>query len=257
MNDRQKILEQLRQQSVQARAQVLSEQVKDRSAISPPIPSAAGASGSGGSGCDPERGIGVYITFDFGEDNPFGSLLKSLGRMEYQGVDEGGKPTYAATLIPETFGVTLNYNYSVSKWEFTFIADDDFVYHSDALIGSNWTAINGSSAISRISTECGYPELPVYCIDTSGISPTGDIGLVQPLPTWIGDQSVAEAPPIWNGVALTFIWLPALGGPDGWFLTAGEEEGGVLGGSINSLPLGEVPLGGSGSVTVSAGACEF
>ena len=256
MNDRQRILEQLRQQSVQARAQALSEQVKDRSAISPPIPSAAGASGSGGSGCEPEKGIGVYLTFDFGEDNPFGGLLKSLGRMEYQGVDEGGKPTYAVTLIPEVYGATLNYNYTVSKWEFTFIGDENFVYHSDTLIGSNWTVISGSSAISRISTECGYPELPVYCIDTSGISPTGDIGLVQPLPTWIGDQSVAEAPPVWNGVGVFFAWLPLLSpGNDGWFLSVGEEQGGVLGGSINELPLGEVPLSGGGSVTVSAGAC--
>jgi hypothetical protein len=170
--------------------------------------------------------------------------------MEYQGVDEGGKPTYEFTIIPEVFSATLNYNYSVSKWEFTFIGDENFVYHSDAIIGSNWTVISGSPAFSGISTECGYPELPVYCID-AGV-------LIQPLPTWIGDQSVAEAPPIWFAFDVAAIWLPIIQpGNDGWFFPVGEEEGGVFGGSINELPLGEIPLSGGGSVTVSAGACEF
>ena len=254
MNDRQRILEQLRHQSVQARAQALSEQVKDRSAISPPIPSAAGASGSGGNGCDPSKGIGMYLTFDFGEGNPFG-LLKSLARMEYQGVDEGGKPTYEFSFEPGKVAASLNYDYGLSKWKFTFTTDGSIDYYSDALIGSNWTTDTPGSPIVRVLSECGYPELPVYCMDVSEISPTGDLGLVGPIPTWLEDQSVTEAPILWNGVSAFFVWLPVLGGPDGWFLSAGEEEGGVLGGSVNELPLGEIPLSGGSSITVSAGSC--
>jgi len=245
MNDRQRILEQLRQQSLRARAQALNEQARNRQSLTPIVPS------SGDGGCNPASGIGMYLTLDFGEGSPLG-ILKSLIRMEYQGVDEGGKPMYAATLIPEVFSATLNYNYSVSKWKFTINADVPVVYHSDSLIGSNWTTDTPDSTLVGLLSECGYRELPVYCIDA------GELGLIQPLPTWREDQSVAETPPIWNGFGVIAIWLPALGGPDGW-LFGGEGLGEALvpGGSVNELPLGEIPFIGGGSVTVSAGACDF
>ena len=246
MNDRQRILGQLRQQSLQARAQALNEQARNRQSLTPIVPS-----GSGGSGCNPASGIGMYIIID--TEGPLG-ILKSLARMEYQGVDEGGKPTYAATLTSTGANGTLNYDYEVGKWKFALIADATDVYYSDTLISSDWdgTASPGAPAVEF--TTCGYPELPVYCIDT------GETGLVQPLPTWFESQDEnTEAPSIWAGFGLiTFIWLPAfiIGGPDGWFLSAGEEEGLIPGGSINELPLGEIPLG-EGSVTISAGACDF
>jgi hypothetical protein len=215
-----------------------------------------GAAGGGGapSGdrleCEPAKGIGMYLSVD--TESPLG-VIKVLIRMEYQGDDEVGQPTYGYTLISTGAGATLNYDYEIGKWKFTLIFDGTNVFYSDTLISSNWgdgTASPGSPTAGF--TTCGYPELPVYCIDA------GETGLVQPAPTWLESQDEnTEVPPIWAGFVLTFIWLPALipGGPDGWFLNAGEEEGGVEGGSINELPIGEVPLGGSGSVTVSEGAC--
>jgi hypothetical protein len=200
--------------------------------------------------CPPESGIGMYLSLDTESDLGF---LKVLIRMEYQGDDEFGKPTYGYTLVGGYAGATLNYDYDVNKWKFVLTADNTDVYYSDTLISSNWDGTASPGTPSAGFTTCGYPILPVYCIDA------GETGLVQPGPAWFESQDEnTEVPPIWAGFALTFIWLPVLvpGGPDGWYLFNEESEGGVEGGSINELPLGEVPLG-EGSVTVSAGACEF
>ena len=212
-----------------------------------------GAAGGGGapSGypieCDPSKGIGMYLTLDAGA---FG-VIKVLIRMEYQGDDEAGQPTYGYTIVGGVSGATLNYDYGVGKWKFALIAGNTDIYYSDTLISSNWDGTASPETPAAGFTTCGYPELPVYCIDT------GDL-LVQPAPTWLDSQDEnTETPPIWAGFVLTFVWLPLLSpGNDGWYLFNDETEGGVEGGSINSLPLGEVPLG-EGSVTVSAGACEF
>jgi len=242
MNDRQRILGQLRQQSLQARAQALNEQARNRQSLTPIVPS------SGGNGCNPESGIGMYLSLDTESDLGF---LKVLIRMEYQGDDEFGKPTYGYTLVGGYASATLNYDYGVGKWKFVLIADNEDVYYSDTLISSNWDGTASPETPSAGFTTCGYPILPAYCIDT------GDL-LVQPGPTWLDSQDEnTEVPPIWAGFVLTFVWLPLLApGNDGWYLFTEESEGGVLGGSINELPIGEVPLG-DGSVTVSEGACEF
>jgi hypothetical protein len=245
MNDRQRILEQLRQQSLQARAQALYEQERRNRRSSP---SATFAPGSISSGCKPEKGIGMYLTINI--EDGFG-VIKALVRMEYQGDDEGGKPTYGYTLIGGFAGATLNYDYGVGKWKFTLF--DDVVtdeYYSDTLISSNWDGVPSPDTPAAGFTTCGYRELPTYCIDS-------ELGLIQPLPTWFESQDEnTEVPPIWSGFLLIFIWFPELGGPDGWFLSVGEEEDLIPGGSINELPLGEIPIG-DGSVTVSAGPCEF
>jgi len=227
MNDRQRILGQLRQQSLQARAQALNEQARNRRSLTPIVPS------SGGNGCNPASGIGMYLTFDI-EGIPFGPL-KSLARMEYQGVDEGGKPTYASTLIPEQGEFTLSYDYGVGKWKFIISSIPNSPYYSDTLIGSNWIQSNPQQGNPTILSECGYRELPVYCIDA------GELGLVQPFPTWPGSQSVTEVPLVWFGFDVSAIWIPLIEpGNDGWFFPVGEEEGVVRGCSVNELPWGEV-----------------
>jgi len=213
-----------------------------------------GAAGGGGapSGdrleCDPAKGIGMYLSVD--TESPLG-VIKVLIRMEYQGDDEVGQPTYGYTLTSTGAGATLNYDYEMGKWKFTLIADITDVYYSDTLISSNWDGTPSPGSPTAGFTTCGYRELPVYCIDA------GETGLVQPAPTWFESQDEnTEVPPIWSGFALTFIWAPALGGEDGWYLFAGEEQGVVEGGSINELPLGEVALSGGNYVTVSEGACS-
>jgi len=214
----------------------------------PTTPSVSGA-GNFRIECNPNRGIGMYLSLDTESELGF---LKVLLRMEYQGDDEVGQPTYGYTLVGGFARATLNYDYGVGKWKFTLTADNTDVYYSDTLISSNWDGTASPGTPAAGFTTCGYPELPVYCIDT------GDL-LVQPGPTWLDSQDEnTEVPPIWAGFALTFVWLPVLvpGGPNGWYLFNEESEGGVEGGSINELPLGEVPLG-EGSVRVSEGACEF
>jgi hypothetical protein len=240
-------------EQIQARLQreheLLLEQARKRFNM---IVMTGGAAGGGGapSGdqleCDPSKGIGMYLILDTGEGL---GVIKVLIRMEYKGDDEVGQPTYGYTLISTGAGATLNYDYEIGKWKFALTADNTDVFYSDTLISSNWdgTASPGSPAAGF--TTCGYPELPVYCIDT-------EVGLVQPGPTWLDSQDEnTEVPPIWAGFVLTFLWLPLLSpGNDGWYLFSEEAEGGVPGGSINELPIGEVQLG-EGSVTVSEGAC--
>jgi len=240
-----------RQARLQREHELLLEQARMRFNM---MAMTGGAAGGGGapSGdrleCDPAKGIGMYLSLDTESELGF---LKVLIRMEYQGDDDGGKPTYGYTLVGGFAGATLNYDYGVGKWKFTLTADVTDVYYSDTLISSNWDGTPSPGTPGAGFTTCGYPELPVYCIDA------GETGLIQPGPTWFESQDEnTEVPPVWAGFALTFIWLPVLvpGGPDGWYLFSEESEGGVEGGSINELPLGEVPLG-EGSVTVSEGAC--
>jgi surface protein len=241
-----------RQARLQREHELLLEQARKRFNM---MVMTGGAAGGGGapSGdrleCDPAKGIGVYLTFDFGEGNPFG-LLTSLARMEYQGDDEVGQPTYGYTLIPEQFEFTLSYDYEVGKWRFIISLFPESPYYSDTLIGSNWIQSNPQQGNPTISTECGYRELPSYCIEYGPL-------LIQPLPTWLASQNTnTEVPPIWNGFSAIFAWFPLLGGEDGWYLNADDQQGVVLGGSINELPIGEVQLG-EGSVTVSEGACSY
>ena len=198
--------------------------------------------------CNPNNGIGMYLTLDAGEVL---GVIKGLLRMEYQGDDEAGQPTYAATILSVGGSATLNYDYGVGKWKFMIIGSTNTdVYYSDTLISSNWVGTASDGFPTASFTTCGYREFPVYCVNNDGF-------LVQPLPAWLDSQNVnTEVPQAWTGFVLTFIWLPAIGGDDGWYLFTAEAEGGVLGGSVNELPIGEVPLG-EGSVTVSEGACAF
>ena len=232
----------------QARLQWEQELLIEQARMKAMTMQAGAVGGSGGLRCEPSKGIGMYLTLD--TESPLG-VIKVLIRMEYQGDDEAGQPTYGYTLVGGYAGATLNYDYGVGKWKFVLIADIEDVYYSDTLISSNWDGTASPETPAAGFTTCGYPELPVYCIGA------GETGLVQPAPTWFDSQDEnTEVPPIWSGFALTFFWLPVLGGPDGWYLVNDETQGGVLGGSINELPLGEVTLG-EGSVTVSTGACEF
>jgi len=232
----------------QARLQWEQELLIEQARMKAMAIQAAGAVGGGSSVCDPSKGIGMYLILD--TESPLG-VIKVLIRMEYQGDDEVGQPTYGYTLTSTGAGATLNYDYEIGKWKFSLIADGTDVYYSDTLISSNWDGTPSPGTPVVGFTTCGYRELPVYCIDA------GETGLVQPAPTWLESQDEnTEVPPMWSGFALTFIWGPALGGEDGWFLSADDQQGFVDGGSINELPLGEVPLG-EGSVTVSEGACEF
>ena len=199
--------------------------------------------------CDTSNGIGMYLTIDTGTPPPGGlGVLTPLVRMEYQGDDGFGKPTYGYTIF--SGGTTLmNYDYGLSKWEFVLSADTSDVYYSDTLVSSSWSGTPSPDFPGVSATTCGYPDLSEYCIETDGT-------LFQLLPTWTQTQTTTEVPTIWTAFVLNFIWGPILGAPDGWYISTDTDEGFVSGGTINELPLGEITLNSGSTVTVYEGACD-
>ena len=95
MNQRQQLIEQIRQQSVQARAQALREAAKNQ-ANNSPIAAAAGAASGGGrraeTQCLPLGG--VMISVDFGDGTYSRNVLTESGTLNEQ-------PQYLAFLYSE------------------------------------------------------------------------------------------------------------------------------------------------------------
>ncbi len=234
------------QASLSARAKQLNRRRLDE-----PVFRAINQTGGGSRfECDPSKGIGMYLNFSIvglGD-------IKLLARMEYQGIDLGGQPTYGITVIDGAFTATLNFDYGVGKWKFVLVGGvSTDVYYSDTLISANWDGTATPGAPAAGFTTCGYRELPVYCVDLSFFG-----SLVQPLPSWFASQDEnTEVPPIWSGSLFSFLWSPSVGGPAGWIVSTSTASGGVGGGSIDELPIGEITLDDASTVTVSEGACGF
>jgi hypothetical protein len=247
MNQRQRLLEQIRQQSIQKRAQALKEAAQ-RQANNAPITAAAGASSGGGgsrqAACDPEAGVTIY--FAGGE----ASIVAVQGI--YQGLDENGSPVYRADIISGLFEGTIDYDTETSQWRLTIIQGKEESYsYSPSLISQNWTDTIG--LITPLYSVCGTLDLDKWCIDIPdfGFGPLK----AQALPGWFGIP-VTEQPNLWVYVVGIYSWFRE-GDQFGWFVELDEVgEVAVLGGSQDVLP-STVDIVTGITLTANAGACEY
>ena len=101
MNQRQQLIEQIRQQSIQARAQALREAAKNQ-ANNSPIAAAAGAASGGGRvqrGCTERDGLTMTWEFTEGKDQPL--LIIQRVFLPYTGLDTSGNATFG--LVTDRF----------------------------------------------------------------------------------------------------------------------------------------------------------
>lgn len=106
MNQRQQLIEQIRQQSVQARAQALREAAKNQ-ANNSPIAAAAGAASGGGRvqrGCTERDGLTMTWEFTEGKDQP--QLIIQRVFLPYTGLDTSGNATFG--LVTDRFAFDTN-----------------------------------------------------------------------------------------------------------------------------------------------------
>jgi hypothetical protein len=251
MNQRQRLLEQIRQQSIQKRAQALREAAQ-RQANNAPIAGAAGASSGGGgkAACPTSAGIGAYFGFPL-VDDLFGVGLVPL---EYLG-QQNGRPSYGASIIPGQFSSHLQFDPEAGQWQVDFInGPETLSSYSDQLLSSDWSKFNSPEAsIEILETTCGFPDLGRYCITFPAFGiPT------QPLPAWFGEPE--GLPALWLHGFGIIGWLRALDpeAPAGWLVEV-DEVGDLFipGGSQDQLPLGEFELAPGFTIVIAEGACDF
>ena len=252
MNQRQRLLEQIRQQSIQKRAQALKEAAQ-RQANNAPIVTAAGASSGGGgkAACPTSAGIGAYIELPLFDDL-FGVGLIPL---EYLG-QQNGRPSYGASIVPGEFESYLQFDPEAGQWRADFInGPETFNSYSDQLVSSDWSKFNIPDVpIEILETTCGFPDLGRYCITFPAFG-----AQAQPFPVWLGEPD--GIPPIWNLAFGVFFWLPAIDpeAPEGWLIDI-EGTGDsffVPGGSQDQLPLGEFEIEPGFTIVIAEGTCNL
>jgi hypothetical protein len=262
MNQRQQLIEQIRQQSIEKRAQALREAARNQ-ANNAPI-AAAGASSSGGGRraevqCLPLGGLSVSFIVDPGGLPKF--FLPETGTLNgktlYQNVsysDEGKE--YGA------FRFIFQASWNGSLWELAFIIKEgDTVVNTELLATSpdiyspDWNII-GEFELANVSSEPGetFDCSLRYCFT---ISQPGFIGTSTPLAFWQGVPAVGFPivfSPLFEGESvfwddLESSWLTLV------FLNEGEQIV-SLGGTREQLPIGQFDLGNGIFLAISSGICS-
>lgn len=252
MNQRQRLLEQIRQQSIQKRAQALKEAAQRQANNAPIANAAAGASSGGGGGsaqCPPSAGIGLYIEFPL-DDDLFGVGLLPL---DYLG-QQDGKPSYGTSIVPGLFSGQLQFDPEADQWRIDVNnGPDTFFTYSDQLVSSDWSEFNPPDLPIQIQqTTCGFPDLGRYCVTLPA-----DGTQIQPFAAWFGEPE--DLPAFWNLAGFGIIgWLPALDpeAPAGWSIIS-EGELFIPGGSQDQLPLGEFEIAPGFTIIIAEGTCDF
>jgi hypothetical protein len=252
MNQRQRLLEQIRQQSIQKRAQALKEAAQ-RQANNAPIAAAAGAAGGGGGSaqCPPSAGIGLYLEFPLFDDI-FGV---GIIPQDYLG-QQDGKPSYGGSIVPGEFESRLQFDPETGQWRGDFTnGPDTFSTYSDQLVSSDWSEFNIPDIPIQVQqTTCGFPDLGRYCITFPAFGVQA-----QPFPAWFGSEPEGLAD-FWQLGFGIIGWLPALDpeAPAGWLVSVEDTDDFFIpGGSQDQLPLGEFEIATGFTMIIAEGACDF
>lgn len=196
MNQRQRLLEQIRQQSIQKRAQALKEAAQRQASNAPIVAAAAGAAGGGGGSaqCPPSAGIGLYLEFPLFDDL-FGVGLLPL---DYLG-QQDGRPSYGTSIVPGEFDSRLQFDPEAGQWRGDFInGPDTFSTYSDQLVSSDWSEFNIPDIPIQVQqTTCGFPDLGRYCVTIPAFGVQA-----QPFPAWIGEPGVFLHFGSWDSASL-------------------------------------------------------
>lgn len=253
MEDRQTILEKLRQQSLYARAQALSEQARNRSSLAPIIPSAAGAAGGGGgsdTGCLPPGGLMLTLSSRGGAIKLF---LSEVGTAN-------GKTLYANYTVGSERGqefegwYVVSWNSKTNLWGWVEIFTETDGYTSELIATSPdlyadvWTMVSeeyppvGSSQGEEFS--CDWR----YCVTFSG---DGFSLTSSAYASW-NEISLTEQPNVYSlGEGGGIFWSPE----DSSWVAIPEEDPILLGVTREDLPTGTFDLGGGQTLTINSGIC--
>jgi len=251
MNGRQQLIEQIRQQSIEKRAQALREAAQ-RQFSNAPI---AGASSSGGRrpvepGCLPLGG--VMLSADF-----FGAYIK-IFLTESGTLNE--QPQYLALFYSEDPDQTfLRISWTGSEWALgqVFISDGDYnefdFAFSPTLFSIAWQSEGPLPFVTSPGEEfdCSWR----HCFVTNGGGGAFTIGLS---PAWI-DVPLTEAPNAYISVedeGTNIFWDEK----DLVWIIEGPDEGQLSllpGGTREQLPIGQFAIFDDLVLTISSGVCTF
>ena len=253
MNQRQRLLEQIRQQSIQKRAMALKEAAQRQASNAPIVAAAAGASSGGGgsreASCTPELGIGGYVQFNFDEFQTTGLL-----QLDYTG-DVNDRPAYERTIIPILFQAAIEFDSDQGEWVSYFQGQGSTLTSSSPrLVSDQWPPFQEDS-VAILETTCGYPDVGRYCIE---YNLGGDVLNADPIPLWLDGTDTTELPDGWFAGVGSFIWAE-IEGKGIWIIGVDIDEGFQLPvlGTQDELPVGEYTIAPGLTVTISKGACEF
>jgi len=259
MNQRQRLLEQIRQQSIQKRAQALREAAQ-KQANNAPIAAAAGASSGGGgrSGCYPPGGVLLRARI---EPEPGFFLYQNF--FLAQSGSRNGRPSYEWPAVFNEAGLTdkilLIISWNGSLWELIDAQEtpegDQFIIGatSPELYGVwNPTGVEPVllETVPGAELQCQYR----YCASITGFD--GDTSVFSPfmVPIWFGVP--LDGPPnsylTAFGETPTLIWIDEL---QQWVINDGLDVL-ELGGTRDSLPTGTFEIGDGATMTISTGFCD-
>ena len=248
MNSRQQLIEQIRQQSIQARAQALREAAQ-RQVSNAPVAGAAASGGGRRPSCFP---IGGVMVTTISPDLPYNTTLILLFAESGQ---EGGRPRYVAealVLDPElvSFAYTITWDVAESKWYLKSSGDLDLASAPD-LFSTEWEMLSEYfPPISNTTQGSNFLCEWRYCFTAQevGLSAKGS-----PAVSWLGGAPL-------SGFPNSFVQFDGGGifwsDEDSSWINAYGLDFVVLGGTRDAPPAGTFNISEELVVTIEAGYCD-
>ena len=261
MNQRQRLLEQIRQQSIQKRAQVLREAAQ-RQASNAPIVAAAGASSGGGGrrGCTERDGL--TMTWKSPESLPGFTLIQRVF-LPYTGQDESGNATFG--LVTDRFifdseeggEFIVRVSKSGDQWllEF-FLASIEgtqvVVAAQSSDLYEGWIGLefeDEGQILQDITATCGDQTYRRLCITTQENSPFGSFTIISGGVEAIIPEVSEEYPSGYGGSNRSSLFWDPEGGAWTVGRTIVREAD-----DISQPPTGQFESGSS-QITIVEGSC--
>lgn len=249
MNGRQQLIEQIRQQSIEKRAQALREAAQRQVSNSP----VAGAAASGGGrrpSCLPIGGVMVTaIVPEF----PYNITLVLLFAESGQ---EGGRPRYVAeTLVldPElvSFAYTITWDVAESKWYLKYSGDLDLASAPD-LFSTEWEMLSESfPPISNTSQGSNFLCEWRYCFTVQEV---GFSAKSSPFAVWFGGAPLSGFPNAFQTLdGGGIFWSDE---DSSWIDAFDYIDFVGIGGTRETSPVGTFNINEELVVTIEAGYCD-
>jgi surface protein len=251
MNGRQQLIEQIRQQSIEKRAQALREAAQRQFSNAPIAGAVLGGGRRADTQCLPLGG--VMVSVDFGDGTYSRNVLTESGTLNEQ-------PQYLVLLGSEDPDQEfLRISWTGSQWALgqvfarngTIDEENDFAF-SPTLLSSAWLSIGPVSFATTPGEEfnCSWR----HCFAISGDLIDSTYGLSA---TWIGIP-LTEAPNAYasGGEGFSIFWDE---NDLAWLLldSTGDQISILPGGTREQLPIGQFAIVDDIVLTISSGVCTF
>lgn len=256
MNQRQQLLEQIRQQSIQKRAQALREAAQ-KAAFNTPIVGASGSGSGSRSGCLPAGGVSVTLQGDSSAP-----IFKLFLYPENAIIND--RPVYLSQSSfdePENafpYYILYQISWNGIQWEFNAIGIketgaidfQELLATSSELYSTDWTAdeLIVESTVPGEEFSCDWR----YCTTTNEGS--SYVAVTPLFPGWYNIE-FDQYPNIFIGADGPEIFWDEK--DSSWTTVDSNVEIVLLGGSRTQLPIGTFDLGNDTLFTIQQGVCSF